>query len=219
MNVNADFSKRVLLHGDSINWEASPMPGVERRRLDRVMDDHDRVTTIVRYAPNSHFSSHTHAGGEEFIVLEGVFEDDYGAWPAGAYIRNPPQSSHTPGSTEGCTIFVKLCQFQPDDRTFIHSQRDKLGAVEDCQGALVSPLYKDTFEEVRFEQWAPHADRLIDAKGGAEIFVLEGGFSEGGDQLRKHSWLRMPTRSAIQAKAGPTGASVWIKTGHLAQLG
>ena len=218
MNVNADFSKRVMLHGDSIEWEASPMPGVERRRLDRLMNDNDRVTTIVRYAPKSHFSSHTHTGGEEFIVLEGVFEDDYGAWPAGSYIRNPPQSSHTPGATEGCTIFVKLWQFQPDDRTFIHAQRNKLGAVEDCHGALVSPLFKDEHEEVRFEQWAPHADRVIDATGGAEVFVLEGGFSEAGDQLRPYSWLRTPVKSVIQAKAGPTGACVWIKTGHLAHL-
>lgn len=218
MNVNADFSQRVMLHGDAIEWEASPMPGVERRRLDRLTGDLDRVTTIVRYAPNSQFSSHTHTGGEEFIVLEGVFEDDYGAWPAGTYVRNPPQSSHTPGAAEGCTLFVKLCQFQPDDRTFIHAHRNKLGAVEDRHGALVSPLYKDAFEEVRFEQWAPHADRVIDATGGAEVFVLEGGFSEGGDQLRQYSWLRMPTGSVIQAKAGHAGAGVWIKTGHLLQL-
>lgn len=218
MNVNADFSQRVVLHGDAIEWEASPMPGVERRRLDRLMREHDRVTTIVRYAPNSQFSSHTHTGGEEFIVLEGVFEDDYGAWPAGTYVRNPPQSSHTPGSKEGCTIFVKLYQFQPDDRTFIHAQRNKLGAVEDRHGALVSPLYKDDFEDVRFEQWEAHADRVVDASGGAEIFVLDGGFSEGGDQLRQYSWLRMPVGSVIHAKAGPQGAGVWIKTGHLTQL-
>lgn len=34
MNVNDDFSKRVVMHGDSIDWEDSPMPGVQRRRLD-----------------------------------------------------------------------------------------------------------------------------------------------------------------------------------------
>jgi len=77
MDVNADFSKRVLLHADDIEWEESPMPGVDRRRLDRVDAEEDRVTTIVRYAPGSAFSSHVHNGGEEFIVLDGVFEDDY----------------------------------------------------------------------------------------------------------------------------------------------
>ena len=33
MDVNADFSKRVMLHSDEIQWEKSPMVGVDRRRL------------------------------------------------------------------------------------------------------------------------------------------------------------------------------------------
>ncbi len=96
MDVNADFSKRILLHSDEIEWTESPMAGVDRRRLDRIDNDVDRVTTIVRYAPNSSFSPHVHTGGEEFIVLEGIFEDDYGNWPTGSYIRNPPTSKHKP---------------------------------------------------------------------------------------------------------------------------
>ena len=220
MNHNSDFSKRVVMHGDSIEWEASPMPGVERRRLDRVDAGNDRVTTIVRYAPHSHFSSHVHGGGEEFLVLDGIFEDDFGNWPAGSYVRNPPQSSHTPGSTPGCIIFVKLWQFDPDDRTFVHANLDKLGSVPDRNrdGAHVSPLYKDSREDVRFERWDPGATVSVDGRGGAEIFVLEGGFEQGGDALRLHSWLRMPPGSDIRATAGPEGARVWIKTGHLAEL-
>ena len=149
MNVNGDFTRRVVVHGEAIDWEPSPMPGVERRRLDRVVAEHERVTTIVRYAPGSRFSAHVHGGGEEFIVLEGVFEDDYGEWPAGSYIRNPPQSRHTPGSTPGCTIFVKLWQFHPDDRTFVHAHLDKLGEVADRtrDGVHVSPLYRDARRE------------------------------------------------------------------------
>ena len=220
MDVNADFTKRVLIHADSIAWENSPMPGVERRRLDRVDSENDRVTTIVRYAPNSKFSSHIHSGGEEFIVLEGVFEDDYGQWPVGSYIRNPPQSSHTPGSADGCTIFVKLWQFQPDDRTFVHAQLNKLGSVPDRDrpGAEVSPLYKDTHENVRFEYWNPGASIKTEASGGAEVFVLEGGLTESGEELRKHSWLRVPINSTLNAIAGPVGAKVWVKTGHLQDL-
>lgn len=220
MDVNADFSKRVVMHGDSIEWEASPMKGVDRRRLDRVDTKNERVTTIVRYAPESQFSSHVHTGGEEFIVLEGVFEDDYGDWPAGSYIRNPPQSSHTPGSKPGCTIFVKLWQFDPDDRTYIHADRNKLGSVPDRDraGVNVSPLYKDSRENVRFEQWEPGATVEIDASGGAEIFVLEGGFRQGDDDLRKHSWLRMPVGSELSATAGSEGANVWVKTDHLRDL-
>jgi len=220
MDVNGDFSKRVMLHGDSIEWETSPMPGVDRRRLDRIDTENERVTTIVRYAPESQFSSHVHTGGEEFIVMEGVFEDDYGAWPAGSYVRNPPQSRHTPGSRPGCTIFVKLWQFQAADRSFVHTNIDKIGAVADRAraGVEVSPLYQDEYEEVRIEYWAPQTAVEVDAAGGAEIFVLEGGFTENGDDLRRHSWLRMPVDSVIRAKAGDAGARVWIKSGHLRGL-
>lgn len=219
MDVNADFTKRVVVHGDSVPWEASPMPGVERRRLDRVDTANERVTTIVRYAPDSHFSPHVHTGGEEFVVLEGIFEDDYGQWPAGSYIRNPPQSSHTPGSTMGCMIFVKLWQFDPDDRTYIHAHLDKLDKIPHRYrpGVSVSPLYRDNRENVCFEDWQANTDVLIDASGGAEVFVLGGSFEQGNDTLRRFSWLRMPAGSELKTRSGEHGARVWIKTGHLGE--
>lgn len=217
MNVNDDFSKRVVMHGNALKWEASPMPGVERRRLDRIAGEHDRVTTIVRYAPGSHFSQHAHGGGEEFIVLDGVFQDDYGDWPAGSYIRNPPQSSHTPGSENGCVIFVKLWQFHPDDRTFIHANLNKLGGVNEVSrtGVTASPLYQDEHEQVRLETWAPHAKVTVDASDGAELFVLEGGFTNEQDELKVHSWLRVPVNHVVNAEVGSDGAKVWIKRNHL----
>jgi len=76
-------------------------------------------------------------------------------------------------------------------------------------------LYKDDRENVRFEHWDPGAIVNIDSAGGAEIFVLEGGFEQGGDKLRQHSWLRMPVNTETIATAGPDGATVWIKTDHL----
>lgn len=220
MDVNADFSERVMLHSDEIDWKSSPMAGVDRRRLDRIDNEADRVTTIVRYAPGSHFSPHIHTGGEEFLVLEGIFEDDYGHWPTGSYIRNPPTSKHQPGSKNGCVIFVKLAQFNPDDRTFVHADIAKLGSVEDRHrdGVKVSPLFKDADEEVRIEYWDANTSINIDTENGAEILVLDGGFKEGGDELRKHSWLRLPSNYVMTAIAGKKGAQVWIKTGHLKGL-
>src|SRR5438270_12899801 len=75
MLINADFSTRVVLRPDEFSWSPSPMSGVERKMLDRVGDEVARATSIVRYAPNSHFSAHAHGGGEEFLVLDGVFSD------------------------------------------------------------------------------------------------------------------------------------------------
>ena len=89
MTLNADFSENIIVRFEENRWIPSPMPGVERMMLDRIGDEIARATSIVRYAPGSRFSAHTHTGGEEFIVLEGVFEDEHGAFPAGAYIRKP----------------------------------------------------------------------------------------------------------------------------------
>ncbi|SEV87735.1 anti-ECFsigma factor, ChrR [Cognatiyoonia koreensis] len=214
MNLNADFSEIVLLHADDIPWRASPMPGVARRMLDRIGDEVARATTIVRYAPDSQFSAHTHSGGEEFIVLEGVFQDEHGDYPAGTYVRNPPTSSHTPGSAEGCVIFVKLWQFDPDDRTQVRVDMHAT-PTPDRPGVGLLPLFKDAREEVRVETWASGADVAIDAPDGAEFLVLEGDATCDAGQLRPLSWLRLPIRSRLRAKAGKSGARVWMKLGHL----
>ena len=73
MNINADFTLRVVMHAAAMPWVDSPVAGVQRRMLDRIGEEVARATTVVRYAPGSKFTAHTHNGGEEFIVLEGVF--------------------------------------------------------------------------------------------------------------------------------------------------
>src|SRR5262245_39730781 len=74
MRINADFTKRASVHAGTSDWVQSPMQGVERRMLDRVGDEIARATSIVRYAPGTVFSPHTHPGGEEFFVLDGIFQ-------------------------------------------------------------------------------------------------------------------------------------------------
>lgn len=107
MNVNADFSLRVAVHTADVPWIPSPMPGVDRRMLDRIGGEVARATSVVRYAPHSRFSAHVHTGGEEYLVLEGVFQDEHGDFPVGTYVRNPPGSHHTPRSDDGARLWVK----------------------------------------------------------------------------------------------------------------
>lgn len=217
MKLNADFDQRVLIHTDEIDWQPSPMAGVDRRMLDRIGDEVARATSIVRYAPGSQFSPHVHTGGEEFIVLDGVFQDEHGDFPVGSYIRNPPTSSHTPGSAPGCVIFVKLWQFDLDDRTPVQIDMNKTGSVRsaDRPGVSITPLFEDARETVQLEVWDPEAKVSLDIPEGAEILVLDGGLNEGDDSLRKHSWLRLPQRSMLEAIAGTDGAKIWAKYRHL----
>jgi anti-sigma factor ChrR (cupin superfamily) len=62
---------------------------------------------LVRWAPGTRFQPHSHPGGEEIFVLDGVFQDEHGSYPAGTWLRNPPGSVHRPWSDPGCTIWVK----------------------------------------------------------------------------------------------------------------
>ena len=82
---------------------------------DRVGDEVARATSLVRYAPGSQFERHVHGGGEEILVLEGVFSDESGGHAAGTYLRKPPGSAHAPFSREGCLLFLKLRQFASSD--------------------------------------------------------------------------------------------------------
>lgn len=212
MELNADFSQRVLLHTHDIPWKASPMPGVDRRMLDRIGNEVARATSIVRYAPGSKFSAHTHDGGEEFIVLEGTFQDEHGDYPVGTYVRNPPTTAHTPGASEGCTIFVKLWQFDPDDRT-----QFRVEMANDLSGGAVQiqTLHQDARETVRFVMLEPGATLDETPQGGAEILMITGSAIEGGDSLGKGAWLRLPEGAPLTLTAATDGAKLWIKTGHL----
>jgi hypothetical protein len=217
MRINAEFDKRVVLHADEMAWQPSPAAGVSRRPLDRIGGEVARATSFVRFDPGSRFPAHVHGGGEEFLVLEGVFQDESGDFPAGAYVRNPPTSEHTPASGPGCVIFVKLRQFDPADRTQVRADLNRVGAVEDARrpGVAVTPLFGDGTEEVRVERLAPGAATRYPAAGGAELLVLDGSAVESGDALRRHSWVRVPPGAAVDLSAGPDGAVVWVKTGHL----
>ncbi len=220
MKINADFDQRVIVHSDQIDWVPSPMAGVDRRMLDRIGGEVARATSIVRYAPGSSFPEHTHGGGEEFIVLEGVFQDEHGDYPAGTYVRNPPTTHHVPGSEPGCTIFVKLWQFDPDDRNqfSVDLNAETLGPAEGQKGISASTIHQDERETVLVEKWAFDAKRSFDAPGGAELLVLDGLVIFGGEELGKHSWLRIPFGDTLNAQAGKNGARVWIKTGHLTDV-
>ena len=120
MITNQDFTKRAYVNSNEDIWHKSPADGVERLYLER--DDGGEyaiATTIVRFDPGSKFEQHVHDGGEEFLVLDGVFSDEFGSYPKGTYVRNPKGSAHNPFSESGCMLFVKLRQFQKHDNSLL----------------------------------------------------------------------------------------------------
>lgn len=215
MHLNADFSQRAVVRFDKSDWVASPMPGVRRRMLDRIGDEVARATSIVCFDPGSAFSAHTHDGGEEYLVLDGTFQDEDGDFPTGFYVRNPPTTSHTPAARDGATILVKLHQFDAADRTQVRIDSGAAAWSGVAPGVARLLLHEDAREVVAMERWAPGTTRTLDASGGLEVFVIAGALSDGTDRLTRWDWLRLPVGSDFTATADAEGTQVWIKTGHL----
>ena len=216
--LNADFSQRIVILPEDYRWVESPMPGVERMMLDRIGDEVARATSIVRYAPFSEFSEHTHSGGEEFFVLDGVFSDENGSYPKGSYVRNPIGTSHTPKiGKEGAIIFVKLQQFNAADTTQTvidtHTTPWRQGLVD---GLRVMPLHEFEGEHIALVKWAPNTQFSSHRHwGGEEIFVLEGTFHDEHGQYPKGSWIRSPHLSQHTPFTKEDGALIYVKVGHL----
>ncbi|MEL7130839.1 MAG: cupin domain-containing protein [Pseudomonadota bacterium] len=220
MELNADFTQTVRVLNADNPWRASPSAGVQRKMLDRIGDEVARATTIVRFAPGSAFAPHTHDGGEEYIVLEGGFLDEVGDFPVGTYVRNPPTSRHTPSSKPGATIFVKLWQFDPEDRQHVRIDMNTVDTTPDPgrAGVRTATLFEDAHEHVALEVWEAGAAHMLEAPAGAEVLVLEGSLKQAGTSMGARDWLRLPPDGASPLVAGPNGARLWVKTGHLLQM-
>ncbi len=103
-HMQPDDSQRRVVDTGAAQWLPGQAPGLSVLPLHEFGSEH---TALVRWAPGTTFQRHRHWGGEEIWVLDGVFEDEHGSYPAGTWLRNPHLSEHQPFSRGGCTILVK----------------------------------------------------------------------------------------------------------------
>jgi len=215
MQINTDYSVPVMIRPSDQDWVASPEGGVERWMLERQGGEVARATSMVRFAPGSHFAAHEHGRGEEFLVLSGVFSDEFGDFPAGTYVRNPPGTRHAPHSDPGCTIFVKLRQFASDDNRAVVIDTTRTGwDVEVGTGAERMPLHRHGRESVSLVRWAAGMLHQQSYPDGVEALVLAGSLTVGdGAACPAGSWLRLP-RGAVLTATSRDGCVLFLKTGH-----
>jgi anti-sigma factor ChrR (cupin superfamily) len=218
MRLNADFSERVVVRPDDYQWVDSPSVGVERMMLDRVGGEIARATSLVRFAPNATFAEHTHGGGEEFLVLEGAFGDEYQAYPAGTYVRNPVGTSHSPCvGDEGCLILVKLYQMDDDDQEQLVVDTN-VTTWSSGPVAGIENMYLHEYGDVRVAliRWAPNT--RFDAHshpGGEEVYVVEGAYYDEHGEYPAGSWIRSPHGSEHAPYTGDEGALLYVTVRHL----
>ncbi|MDP5069928.1 MAG: cupin domain-containing protein [Congregibacter sp.] len=217
LNSRDDLNHRIAVDSNALPWEPSPGGEVLRKRLHRVGPaESGQVTSIVRYQPGSRFPAHDHPEGEEILVLEGVFSDRHGDWPAGTYLLNPEGFRHAPFSEDGCLLFVKLRQFPGHTRD--HVIVDTMGTDWRSSvrpGVSWKKLYaQEPFSDhMRLERWnRPDDVGLLNFPQGVELFVLRGEFSDQHGSYPMHSWLRLPPGSSLSPE-GKGACELYIKEG------
>lgn len=215
MSLNMDVKQGVAIQTSTMDWQASPAKGVWRKPLEREAAESGLVTSIVKYEAGSRFSQHSHPLGEEIFVLEGVFSDEDGDYPAGTYIRNPPGSKHSPFSEQGCTLFVKLNQFDKSDKASVRTNTQTQPWLAGMGNLEVMPLHSFEAENVALVKW-PAGERFQPHShfGGEEILVLSGEFCDEHGRYPKYTWIRSPHLSQhfpfVEQKT-----IIFVKTGHL----
>ncbi len=212
---NMDFTQNLVIETEQVDWEPSPMPGVNRKRLAYEDIERGHATSIVEFRAGSHFRRHDHPLGEEILVLEGTFSDESGDYKAGSYFRNPEGFVHAPFSKDGCRIFVKLHQFQAED-----SQRVVIDTTTSAwlpgQGNLeVMPLHEFGGEHTALVKW-PAGEKFVPHRhwGGEEIFVISGTFIDEHGRYPAGTWLRSSHLSEHFPYVEEETV-IFVKTGHL----
>lgn len=217
--LHTDFAERVVIDTHSQPWQPSPSSSVWRKRLELLgAVESGRVTSVVRYEPDSSFSAHPHPDGEEFLVLDGVFSDEHGDFPAGTFVLNPEGVVHTPRSKPGCTLFVKLRQYAGPDRPQVTIDTNAgTWLAGEGSGVEMLPLYEDTNypERMRMLRLAPGGStRRVSHPGGQELFVVQGSLTDDFGAYDAGTWVRHPP-GTTNALCSPSGCELYEKTGHL----
>jgi anti-sigma factor ChrR (cupin superfamily) len=214
-NLNMDFDKRIVIHTEKMDWIASPSTSVFRKPLARADKESGHATSVVQYVKGASFKKHAHPNGEEILVLDGIFSDEHGDYPKGSYIRNPPGTSHSPFSKDGCTLLVKLHQFQSSDLEQVIINTGKTQWHQGIGGLQVMPLHSHIHENTALVKWPKNeVFQAHSHLGGEEIYVIKGTFQDQFGKYPKGTWIRSPHNSQ-HTPFVEEETIIWVKTGHL----
>lgn len=221
--INGNLSAPALADTAALDWSPSPSGTVWRKRVHLVgAPESGQVTSVVRYEPGAAFPAHDHPEGEEILVLDGVFSDEHGDWPAGTYLLNPEGFRHAPFSSPGCTLFVKLRQYPGTDRIHVATDTNALEWKETATpGVERKALYSQTgfSDQVDLERWQPEVSPgVYRHAGGMEIFVLEGSLEDESGRHGAGTWLRIPPDANRELRATSEGCTLYIKRGGFPYL-
>jgi anti-sigma factor ChrR (cupin superfamily) len=98
-----DDDKQLVIDTQKESW-LDGIGGLKVMPLHCHIHEH---TALVKWPKNEQFHTHNHFGGEEIFVIMGTFQDQFGIYPQGSWIRSPHNSQHKPFVEEDTIIWVK----------------------------------------------------------------------------------------------------------------
>ena len=214
---NSDLSVRIVIIESQEKWRSSPSDGVKRIYLDRAdYTEYTSATSIVKFDRRSRFLAHDHKNGEEFLVLDGIFSDEYGDYHKGTYVRNPHGSCHSPYSKDGCKIFVKLRQFQKGDTARVVKSMSEPWKIYNEEVDFLK-LHQFKNEIAYLAKFKPFSEVKLPFKNndGEEILILSGNLCDSTNNFSAVTWIRDPKSCFEHASAGAHGLCIFVKSGHL----
>lgn len=218
--VNADARKVAFMDTRTMAWEGTEWPGVQRKVLEFVAHPRmGRETSILKFEPGASLPTTTWAERLDFFVLEGSCSDEHGAYGKHTFVRQPPSTTQTLRTAEGCTLYMKWrVPIKSDSTRIVIDARTAQWGEFPHRGADVLHLYpnKDGIETGRIGH--VHTNRRLpshDHSIGEETLVLEGVLKDEYASYEAGTWFRMPCGVAHAPYTEDTRCKMLIREGDL----
>jgi anti-sigma factor ChrR (cupin superfamily) len=198
IEVNADLSKHVIMHGDAMEWAETEMPGLTRKRFELLLDPvRGRETSLYKFDPGTALPEFPLGERTEIMVLEGSVSDGGATYAKGVYVRIPPGEAVSLSSETGCVILVRKRQGVGKGSAWITRDSKDPGAWQDWGGRGSHKVQLYDPGELSESSWLGRMlpDLHIpehDHEGGEEIFILEGVIEDAHGAAGPGTWVRFP---------------------------
>jgi anti-sigma factor ChrR (cupin superfamily) len=212
--LNLNFTQKVVIETPIKKGIEFPTEGFKMILLEGSRET-EHITSIISYNSGSINQNFNQTQGEEIFVLSGNYINEFGEHPAGTYLRIPPGSSYQAFNQTGCTLFIKINQFNGGDnqKTIINTNEQKW--LQGHGNLQVMPLHHFRTEGTALVKW-PTNEKFVRHShyGGEEILVLSGKFQDEHGSYPKLTWIRS-NHLSVHRPWVEEETVILVKTGHL----
>lgn len=98
--------KKLALATDALEWKTTSHKHINEKALYQQQGFDDQMV-LQRWAAKAELGRRQYPLGAEIFVIEGRFNDEFGQYSVGDWLRLPRHFSHSPSSESGCVIYLK----------------------------------------------------------------------------------------------------------------